>query len=535
MNNRDVRRILDEVADLLELRGDNAFRIRHYRRASRALRKLDQPVEELVTAGGLRDTLGIGAGLAQSIREILSTGDLTLRTELRAEVPAEMREIFAIPGVGASTARRIVDELRVRSIDQLIQAAEEGRLEDLDGIGIAKAEQILQGARSIAEHAGTIPVAIAWAAANSALARVRAHVQTAWTGPTGELRRGLERIRRVEVLVAVQGTSAAASTLDAFAQRTGQHWCVPGDELRPPVDVHVCADSDLGNALIRTTGPGAFVDALSLPETAHRSERSVFEALGRPPIPPELRDHPERFEGLGPDDIVTWSSIRSDLHMHTTASDGHATIAQMAEAASLAGMEFICITDHSPSLTIANGLSVDRLRAQLDEIDAYNADNPSIPVLKGMEVDILSDGALDLDPELLARLDWVVGSVHQHMRMKRDRMTDRLVRAIRSGWISALGHPTGRLIGRREPFDFDRNAVFSACAADARRPRGQRLAQPARPIRRRSSPRASLSGDPVYPELRRALRRRACAAGSCGAQCASRRSDQRNACSTRCR
>lgn len=466
MTNKAVARHLKLAADLLELTGGNDFRARAYARAARTVDRMDEPVagfdpQELTTVQG------IGKGLAGDIREILETGTLTQTETLLQSLPPGLPEVMRVKGLGPKKVRAVWQELDVTDLDELEAAAASGRLAELSGFGAKTVQNILtsieqlKAYRGKAHYANALPEAVA---ARDALRAVGLTAEIA-----GEIRRQCPVVDRV-VLVTDAGESAAHAALADY--RRGDGFALP---MGLPVQIVHAPAASFGTALWEATGSDAHRAAWreafgEPPEVA--TEAEIFEAAGTAVIPPAIREsgtweiQAARDGTLPP--LVTVADLRGTLHNHSTWSDGADTLAEMAEAARTRGLGYYGIGDHSRSLQIAHGLSLDELARQREEAAALNEDYLEraidFRILTGSECDILADGAMDFPDEVLEALDVVVASVHTGFAMSKDEATARLIRAVENPHVDILGHPTGRLLLRREGYPIDEIAVLDACA-----------------------------------------------------------------------
>jgi DNA polymerase (family X) len=467
---KEVVSALERIAELLELKDENAFKVRAYQTAARAVKGLEQDLEEAARAESLTEVPGIGKGTAAVIQEMVQTGRSSLYESLRSEFPPGLLEMLQIPGLGPKKVRQIYQELGVSSVGELEYACNENRLLTLSGFGAKTQDKVLQGiafykkSREWTLYCDAIDVAERQRDVVRSLAGVeRAEL-------AGELRRHCEVVRRIDLVAA----GPAGPTLQAFVRGPGvlEVLDLASDSARVRLDtgiecrLRVCGLEDLGTVLIQETGSASHVEALGeLPRRA--GEEELYRALGLDWVPPALR------EGLGEVEaaragrlprLVTRQDLRGVLHNHTTYSDGAASLEAMVRQAEKSGFEYILVTDHSKSAGYAGGLTEERLREQSEEIDRLQAGFPSIRILKGTEVDILPDGSLDYADEVLARFDLVIASVHSSFHQTKEEMTRRLVRAVESPHVDVLGHPTGRLLLSRKPYVFDMASVLEAAA-----------------------------------------------------------------------
>jgi DNA polymerase (family 10) len=489
-HNADIAAIFDELGDLLELRRENPFRVRAYRRAAQVVRGQARELAEQLAAGFDPETLpGIGQDLATKIREIVASGRCRALDELRRQVPHGLEELLQLPGLGPARVRQLQAELGVTTPARLRQAIRQGRLRTLSGFGpklearlAAALERPAGGKRVLRNVAAQYGRGLA-----ARLARVPgvARVELA-----GSYRRGRETVGDLDllavssaptrVIAALTGDEEVAEVLAAGNTRASVR--LAGGlqvDLRvvPPrsfgAALHYFTGSKAHNIRLRrlAQGRGLKVNEYGVyrgeRQVAGRTEESVFDSVGLPWIPPELREDGGEFEAAARGTLpalVSRADLRGDLHVHTDATDGSAGVAAMARAARAAGLGYMAVTDHSRHLGVYHGLDADRLARQMDAIDALDGRIRGLTVLKGIEVDILEDGSLALPDRLLARLDLVVGAAHGHFGLDRRRQTERLLRAIGHRHFSILAHPAGRLIGKRAPMDFDLERVLRACA-----------------------------------------------------------------------
>ena len=475
MNNIDFAALLDDIAQLLALTDTNPFRVKAYENASRLVRGLEEPIAPLVAAGTVTSLKGIGKGIAADLEQMLATGSCESLDALRAAIPPGYADLTRVRGLGPKRIQTLRAELGIENLDALEEAAASGRLATVSGMTEKAIAKMSDEIRRIRAAGSGVVVGSAFRA-GQALRDWAAEQLEPGDEVTlaGSVARGDEL--HAEVVVVVRATTAEAAIarlLAAAPEATAQEGTVtlePRAGLRRRI---VVAGPERAASLwlVETAAPSvlaalnarAAAAGLGPLETMQASSgAALFAQLGLADLPAELLSTPHGLASSSADvdGLVSLASIRRDLHLHTTWSDGGNTIQEMAVAAAARGYDAIAVTDHSPSLTVARGLSPERLTAQLAELRA--ADAP-VRLFAGLEVDILADGQLDMEPALLDQLDWVVGSVHGQMSQPAAVMTDRLLRAIASGRIDALGHPTGRILGGRPGFEFDIDAVFDAC------------------------------------------------------------------------
>jgi DNA polymerase (family 10) len=493
MENPEVAGALDEVADLLEIRQANPFRVRAYRNAARTVRDLPERLPDLLGAEGtpLENLPGIGADLAGKISTLVNTGDLPLLRELREQVPAGLREIVAVPGLGPKRARALYEREGVTSLDQLREAARRHRIRELDGFGETTEANILRGAESVRKSAHRAYLAEAKVYADALLRHLEAAPGLRRAEVAGSYRRRKETVGDLDLLAVCDDPGGV---MDALARFDGVAEVVARGETKMTVrlrtglqiDLRAVAAESYGAALAYFTGSKphnialrrlAQARGLKLNEygvfrgarrVAGRTEEEVYAALRLPWIPPELREDRGEIEAARDGRLprlLEPGQVRGDLHVHTTATDGRDTLAAMVSAAKARGHAYVAITDHSKRVTVAHGMDAARLRRHWKAIDRLAARENAIAVLKGVEVDILEDGRLDLPDEVLAEADYVVASIHYGRNQSREKITERMLNAVRHPHVHAIGHPTGRLIGHRPPYDLDLTAVLTSAAA----------------------------------------------------------------------
>jgi DNA polymerase (family 10) len=494
MQNAEIARLLSDVADLLEISAGNPFKVRAYRNAARTVADHPDPIAELVSGEefDLTDLAGIGGGIAKEITALIQTGTLPQRQQLVATVPPGLLELLRLPGLGPKRVKLFHEELKVNSVADLKDALEKGKIATLPGFGPKLLEKIREGVSAAGTSAPQRMVL------HEAEQYARAIVEYLKAGGgideidvAGSFRRRKETIGDLDIVV-----SCAPAKAPAVIQRFGKfgevtHVASQGDTRSTvrlssglQVDLRVVERACFGAAMQYFTGSQAHnielrkiaqAKKLKLNEygvfrgakcVSGRTEREVYEALGLDWIPPEMRENRgeialAREHKLPP--LVTREEIRGDLQMHTDASDGKATLPEMAEAAQALGYAYIAITDHSPRMSMA-GQTPEELRAQWKQIDALNKRLRGLRVLKSVEMDILESGKLDLPDDVLAEADYVVATIHYGLKQSEKQLTDRLLGAIENPWVDAIGHPTGRILPKRPSYQLDFDVVAKAAA-----------------------------------------------------------------------
>ncbi len=492
LDNEGVASVLEEIGDLLELKGENVFRAVTYRAVARAIRDLREPVADLVAQGRLAEIPKTGPSVSEAITQLVTTGGSKRHAELTAAVPAGLITLLRVPGVGPATARTIYHELKITSIDELEAAARAHRLRELPKIQARTEENILRSIEALRQRTGRSLIHHARAAAQAMAEALRERTGLE-VAVAGSVRRCRETIGDIDLLVASED---AAPIMDAFTTASGVEQVLAKGETKSSVlvarglqiDLRVVPPRSLGAALLYFTGSkehNVRLRGLALKrklllneyglyrvgaeergqEIASRTEEEIYAALGMDWIPPELReDRGEVDAALAHTlpSLVVLSDVRGDLHTHTSWTDGRDDLAAMARRAKAKGYAYMAVTDHSPGLGMTNGLSVERIAARRAEIERLNGELAPFRILIGTEVDIRANGALDYPDDVLARFDIVSASVHSAFGQSREVMTRRIVGAMRHPSVTAISHPTGRLLERREPYAVDLDAVIGA-------------------------------------------------------------------------
>jgi len=493
--NLEIAAAFDELGDLYELDGAVSYRVIAYRTAAKTVREASVSVMALTRAGKVTSLPGIGKTLEEKLRALDETGDIPAAVKLRAKFPSGLIAVMHLPGFGPRRARLLYDELGVDSLQALREAAEAGRLRALRGFGKKVEENLL---RVLAEHedgdgpaprillSRTLPVAEQIAGA------LRAHPAADRVEIAGSLRRLADSAKDVDIIATASNPKALIDTLAELdlvesVAGSGDAGARVRTHTGMRVDLRVVAPDQFGNVLQHLTGSKAhnvqlreravrrglhvseygILDDATGETTRCATEEQVYERLGLAWIPPELREGRGELaaaaDGTLPE-LVTLADVRGDLHCHTTLSDGRQSAADMVRAAIARGYEYVAITDHSASHGFGNNVTASALERRIEEIAALNAQHDEIAILAGSEVNILPDGSLDYPDELLARLDWVIASIHTSFSMGEREMTDRMLRAIEHPLVDAIGHPTGRKIETRPPYALDMTRVIEAAA-----------------------------------------------------------------------
>ncbi len=491
VTNREVASIFNTVADMLELKGESIHRVLAYRRAAETIEALARDLNVIHQEGKLTDLDHIGITLAEKIEELLTTGELEFYNRLAEEVPPGVVAMLEITGLGPKRAARFWKELGITTVEELKTAAEEGKLRQLSGMGAKSEAKIIEGIEALARRTDRIPIGDAYPTAKSLLDRLMQVEGTLHGEVAGSLRRMRDTIGDIDLLIASHHPQPIMTAFVSFpevARVLGHGETKSSVELvnGQQVDLRVLPPDRYGTLLSYFTGSKAhnvrlrelaLKKGLSLNENAFTpvaggdeilctTEEEVYALLDMPWIPPELREDRGEIEAALTDDLpnlIRLEDLRGDLQMHTTWSDGKASVLEMAQAALSRGYEYILITDHSHGLGVVQGLAPEDIDRQRADIDAANSElDGKLTVLHGIEVEIKADGTLDYDDKTLAKFDMVQISLHTSLRQPREQITERLLRAMSNPFTDIVGHPRGRLLPNREPADLDMDAIFAA-------------------------------------------------------------------------
>jgi len=523
MSNATLSAIFDQMADVMEILGEDRFRVNSYRKVARVMAEMPTDAGVLLERGQLADVPGVGKSTLAKIEEFVKTGAIKAHQELLARIPSTLLDLLRIPGVGPKSVKTLYQDLHIGSIADLKKALDEGLVETLPGFGEKKAAGIRRGIEFLEKATGRIRLDQALAAAHVVVNHLRQFPGIDRIEPAGSVRRRAETIGDVDILVCSVPVRASSTVSRASSPRS--EGGTPSTQERPHgvttnplieffttapfVERVLGAGGTKGSAIIRTDTTPVQVDVRVVPpesfgaalqyftgSKAHNVrlreiavkaklklneyglfeddtpvagavEEEIYEKLRLDPIDPLLREDRGEVEAAKSHTLpklVRLQDIRGDFHSHTTATDGSATIEEMAEAAQERGYDFLCITDHSQSTTIANGQSPQRLARQIEQIRQIDAKLRGITLLAGAEVDILADGNLDFEDEVLADLDYVVASIHSALGSPRERVTMRTLQAMDNPYVTCIGHPTGRVLGHREAMDLDLPAVIEQAA-----------------------------------------------------------------------
>jgi len=501
MDKSEITDILEEIAVLLELKGENPFKVRAYTNAARALDNYEGDVAKLVAENRLGELAGIGEALCQKITELVKTGRLKYYEDLRASVPEGLLAMMEIPSLGAKKIKVLHEKLGIKSVAELEAACQAHRVQALAGFGAKTEEKLLAGIAQARDYSALFLYADAWAQAEEIREALRAHEDVLQLSVGGSLRRGREVVKDLDF---VASSRQPQEIMDYFValpwvKSVTNHGATKSSVVLNSgiaVDLRVVSDKEFPYALHHFTGskehnvamrqraiaqgkkmsewglfeiaPGKKGDAEGEGKLIPcRTEEELFAAVGLQYIPPELRENLGEIEAAEKRKIprlVEWTNLRGTFHCHTTASDGKNTLAEMAAEAQELGLDYLGIADHSKASVQANGLDEQRLMEQINLVRDFNAKNKDFHVFAGSEVDILKDGRLDFTDDVLRRLDYVVVSVHNAMNQDEEEMTKRVIRAMENEYVTMLGHATGRLLLQREAYKIDLGKIID-CAA----------------------------------------------------------------------
>ncbi len=490
IHNSDIEGILDTVANLLEIKGENPFRVRAYRNAARTIQGLSQSVAAMVHEGqNLSELPGVGKDLAGKIAAIVATGTLPLLKELQRELPAGLTDLMKVPGLGPKRVAILYKELGIATLDDLAQAAEQGRIQALEGFGQKTEQHILEETGKLQQRQSKrISLVVAEQVAGPLVEYLQQTPGANDIVVAGSYRRQKETVADLDILATCEKNG---KVMDRFVDYEDVRQVVSQGKTRSTVilrsgvqvDLRVVPQASYGAALMYFTGSKehniairkiGLAKKLKINEygafrgerrVAGRTEDEMYAQVGLPYIEPELREDRGEIEAARKrklPKLLELRDIRGDLHVHTKRTDGHDTIEELVEAARKHGYDYIAITDHSKHVTVAHGLKPEQVRAQVREIDKINKKLKGFTVLKSTEVDILEDGSLDLPDEVLEELDLTVCSVHYKFNLSLKQQTDRICQAMENPYFTILAHPTGRLIGQREPYQVDMEEVVKA-------------------------------------------------------------------------
>ncbi|UCG35055.1 MAG: DNA polymerase/3'-5' exonuclease PolX [Candidatus Omnitrophota bacterium] len=489
MNSQDIARVFKEIADILAIKGENPFRIRAYEKAAQNIESLGDELFTLIKEDKLTSVPGIGADLANKIKEIAESGKLKAYEDLKKEIPPGVLDMLKIPGLGPKTVHAIYQKLKIDTIEKLENAAKKGTLAELEGVRVKTMENILKGIELIKKGGERTPLYFAANIAQEFLSQLKKVKEVDKIEAAGSLRRKKETIRDIDILVTseepakVMDTFTSLSMVKRVLAKGETKSSVIAQQNNMQVDLRVVEKNCFGSALLYFTGSkqfnikmrqlaikkgykineyGVFKGEMRL---AGKTEEEIFSLLKMAYVAPELREDRGEVEAALKDSLpklVELKDIKGDLHVHSTYSDGTMSIEKIANTAKDLGYEYIAVTDHSQTLKIAHGMDIKAVHKKIEELNKLNKKLKGIRVLCGMEVDILSDGKLDYPDSLLKELDIVVAAIHSGFKQSREQLTARTVAACKSKYVHIISHPTGRLWPERDAYDIDLEEVNRA-------------------------------------------------------------------------
>ena len=490
MKNKELAQIFNNIADLLEINGENSFRIRAYRRAAFSLESLSQDLDKLVRDDRITEIAGIGKDLADKIKEYYKDNKIKYYQDIIKKVPQDLLTMLKIPGVGPKTVKMLYQKLKIKSIEKLEKMAREGKLRGLPGLKEKTEKNIINGIEFLKKGSGRMPLGIALPLAEQIIAELKNIKEAGEISYAGSLRRMKETVRDIDILAAskypqkvMDGFINSAMTEKVAAEGLTKSSILTKANIQ--IDLRVVDKNSFGAALQYFTGSknhNIHLRALSQRQglkvneygvfrvktgkkIAGKTEQEAYKALGMVWIPPEIREDSGEIEKAIEDklpNLIEVKDVQGDLHIHSDWSDGAHPLDEIIDIAYRRGYKYIAVTDHSKSLGIAGGLDERRVLKQIKEIKRIEKKYKNFHVLCGIELDIKSDSSLDLNPEVLKKLDIVIGAIHSGFKQSKEKITERITCAIKTGFIDILAHPTGRLMGVREGYELDWDRLFKA-------------------------------------------------------------------------
>jgi len=492
LENKEISKVFERIGKLLELKGENVFKIRAYYNAARTIADLPYSLKEAAADGTLKNINGIGEALEKKILELVNTGKLEFLDRLESEIPHEIIEMLRIPGLGPKKIHKLINSLGIKTIGELEYACRENRLKNMDGFGARSQENILRGIELIKSFKGQVLYSEAELLSHEILSVLKNIHGVNKLSTAGSLRRCMETVKDVDI-VAATDENHRTTIVDSFVSMQGIEEVLESGQKKVSVrfksglvcNLFIVNEHEFPCALHYFTGSAGHTAALrSFAEKNGlkiseygisrngfllnvEDEADFFSKLKMTCIPPELRENNGEIEAALEKklpELITYNDIKGIFHLHTVWSDGANTIAEMAEAAKTMGMEYIGISEHSSSASYAGGLTVDDVKRQWEEIDRFNAEDHGIHVFKGIESEILPDGSLDYNDNIINQFDFVIASIHSWFSMTSEEATQRIIRAVSHPSVTMLGHPTGRLLLAREGYPVDMEKILDACS-----------------------------------------------------------------------
>ena len=477
MTNRDIARTLDHIADILQFKDENAFKVKAYRQAANSVYNLDEDIQYLYEKKRLDDIPGIGKAIKAQIEEMVEKDSCEYYQKLRLEVPSGLLDMLSIPGVGFKTIKAVYEKLGITNREELLQAAREKRIRTLPGMGGKIEYSIIKGMEMLEQTSDKNTLGFVLPIAEELLAYVRGYDQVREASLAGSIRRGKPLVTDIDIVAAAEDEAAVRSKIVNYRDVTkidsSETGYIKGTlKYDIPFELIIVPPSDFCSVLFSATGSkehmARLISRSGMNHTGNcKSEKEVYQRFHLEYIPPELREDQGEIEaasnGTLPQ-LVELSDLKGDLHSHSHWSDGANRIMEMAEAARSLNYSYLAVTDHSRSLPISGGLNEERLKSEGEEIDKLNQQWDDFIILKGTEVDVLKDGSLDFSSEILESLDIVVASIHTNFNLDKEKQTERIIQAIKDDNVDIIGHLSGRLLNRRPAYELDFDRVLEIAA-----------------------------------------------------------------------
>lgn len=476
MTNREIARILDHIADILQFNDENPFKVKAYRQAAHSIYHLDEDLQYLYEKQRLDDIPGVGKAIKSKIEEMIEKGSCDYFQRLLREVPDGLLNLLAIPGVGFKTIKAVYEKLGITSREELLKAAQDKKIRTLAGMGAKTEHSIIKGIELLEQTSDKNTLGFVLPMAKALLDEVRGYEEVKYADLVGSIRRGKALVTDIDIVVA---SDDEAAVRNKATQYRGVETIAGSEEghlegtlrFNIPFELIIVPPQDFWTVLFTATGSKEHIARLRTERgfnpASYRNEEEIYKQINLEFIPPELRENQGEIEASASGNLphlIELTDLNGDLHTHSSWSDGASTIPQMAEAARALNYSYIAVTDHSRSLPISGGLNEERLHAQGMEIDRLNQQWDDFIIYKGTEVDILKDGSLDFSDEVLESLDMVVASIHSNFHLDQAKQTDRIVQAIKNENVDIIGHLSGRLLGRRPPYELDYDRILDEAA-----------------------------------------------------------------------
>ncbi len=477
MTNREIARLLDHIADILQFQDENPFKVKAYRQAANSIYHLDEDIQYLYEKDRLGEIPGVGKAIHAKIEEMVEKGSLEYYENLQKQVPEGLLDMLAIPGVGHKTIKMLYEQLGVTNREQLLNAAQDKRIRLLPGMGSKTEFSIIKGIEMLEQHSQKNTLGFVLPMGQQLLDYLKSMDMVTEASLAGSIRRGRPLVTDIDIVAASRDEATVRSRVALYRDVKQINCSEEGHiegvlQFNIPFEVIIVAPDDYCSGLFWATGSKEHL-AKIFPEGRSRelnkfsNEEEIYASLGMKYIPPELREDQGEIEAAAHDELpqlIEISDLQGDLHCHSGWSDGASKLSELAETARAMNYTYLAITDHSRSLAISGGLNEERLSAQGQEIDRLNQQWDDFRFLKGTEVDIMRDGSLDYNQEILENLEVVIASIHTNFHLDRERQTERIIQAIKDGNVDIIGHLTGRLLNRRPPYEIDLQKVLEAAA-----------------------------------------------------------------------